>query len=310
MSKHLPVMLNEVIDGLMIQEHGTYVDLTLGRAGHSEVILSKLKKGLLIGFDQDCTAIEESRVRLNQQKKSFTLIHSNFSNVKAELEKINIHAVDGVLMDLGVSSPQFDDGERGFSYRYDARLDMRMDQRQSLSAHEIVNTYDLRELTKIMREYGDEKYAYEIAKNIVKTREKHPIDTTFELVDVIKASLPKKELLKKGHPAKQVFQALRISTNNEYEVLKQAVEDVLSILNKGGRLVIITFHSGEDRIIKHIFKEKCVIEGSRRGVIVRPEDEEKPKYAVVNKNVITASEEELKNNPRSESAKLRIIEKL
>ena len=250
MDKHIPVMLNEVIENLNIRENGIYVDCTLGRAGHSSEILKRIPKGHLYGLDQDKKAIEESQEFLSTIGNNFTLIHTNFINVKDKLKELGVTSVDGILMDLGVSSPQFDDGERGFSYRYDARLDMRMNQDSELDAHYIINNYSLNELTRIFREYGEEKYAYNIAKSIVKSRERKAIDTTFELVDLIKNVLPKKELIKKGHPAKQVFQALRIETNHELDYLTKVLDDVLSLLNVGGRLAIITFHSLEDRIVK------------------------------------------------------------
>ena len=213
-------------------------------------------------------------------------------------------------MDLGVSSPQFDDGERGFSYRYDARLDMRMDQDATLDAHYIVNNYDLKDLVRIFKDYGEESYAYPIARNIVMKRSIKSIDTTFELVDIIKSSLPKKELAKKGHPAKQVFQALRIETNHELDYLTNVLSDALNSLKVGGRLAIITFHSLEDRIVKKAFKEVSEVEGSRHAPVLLPSEEKKPNYRLVNRQVITASEEELEYNPRSKSAKLRIIERI
>lgn len=309
-TEHIPVMLKEVIEGLNIKPEGTYVDLTLGRGGHSEAILKKIKSGLLVGFDQDQTAIITTSRRLVEISDRFALVHANFSSVKAELNARNIESIDGALMDLGVSSPQFDQGERGFSYRFDAKLDMRMDQTQLLTAHTIVNTYDLAVLTRLFREYGEEKFAYEIARNIIKRREVKTIDTTFELVDIIKATLPKKTLLKKGHPAKQIFQALRIATNDELEVLQIAVHDVLGMLRPGGRLAIITFHSGEDRIVKNIFKDRTIVKVDRRGPQLYPDQETKPEYRLINHKVICASEEEIKLNPRAESAKLRIIEKM
>lgn len=310
MDKHIPVMLNEVIDKLSIKNDGIYVDCTLGRAGHSSEILKRIPNGHLYGFDQDQKAIDDSKSFLSTIANNFTLIHENFVNVKEKLNELGVNNVDGILMDLGVSSPQFDDGERGFSYRYDARLDMRMNQSNELDAHYIINNYSLNELTRIFREYGEEKFAYNIAKNIVKVRESKTIDTTFELVDIIKSSLPKKELMKKGHPAKQVFQALRIETNHELDYLTKVLDDVLSLLKVGGRLAIITFHSLEDRIVKKAFKGVSEIEGSRHAPVMLPNEENKPNYRLVNRQVIVASEEELKNNPRSQSAKLRIIERI
>lgn len=255
MELHIPVMLNEVISGLNIKSDGVYVDCTLGRAGHSSEILKRIPNGRLIAFDQDIKAIEESNQFLKTISNNYTLIHDNFINLRKHLDRLNISKVDGILMDLGVSSPQFDDGERGFSYRYDARLDMRMDQDATLDAHYIVNNYDLKDLVRIFKDYGEENYAYPIARNIVMKRSIKSIDTTFELVDIIKSSLPKKELAKKGHPAKQVFQALRIETNHELDYLTNVLSDALKSLKVGGRLAIITFHSLEDRIVKKLLKK-------------------------------------------------------
>ena len=308
-NEHIPVLLNEVIENLNINPDGIYIDLTLGRAGHSSEILKRLSnKGKLIGFDQDIDAIQASIERLSKISSNFEVIKSNFENVKEELFKKGITKVDGILADLGVSSPQFDQGDRGFSYRFDAKLDMRMDQNANLSAYEIVNTYSLIDLTRIFREYGEEKYAYEIAKRIVREREQKPVETTFELVDIIKRSLPSKELSKKGHPAKQVFQALRIETNRELEVLETMLKDGLELLSSKGRMAIITFQSLEDRIVKNIFKEVGTPKVTPRWMPSLPEDQEVD-YQLINKKVIVASEEELKRNPRSESAKLRVIER-
>ena len=307
MSEHVPVLLKEVIDGLNIKESGIYIDMTIGRGGHSSQILKKLTSGHLYGFDQDEQAIKESIVNLSKINDKFTLIHDNFSHFEEHFKKENIEYVDGVLMDLGVSSPQFDDKERGFSYREDARLDMRMDQRQPLSAYEIVNNYSLNDLTKILRDYGDERFAYQIAKNIVKRRESKPIETTFELVDVIKASKPMKVLAKEGHPAKQTFQALRIAVNDELNVLVKTLNNILPYLRPhGGRLAVITFHSGEDRIVKNIFKDNSQVVGNR---IDGPATTKEAEYRLVNNKPIIASEEELELNHRSKSAKLRIIER-
>ena len=308
-NEHIPVLLNEVIENLNINPDGIYIDLTLGRAGHSSEILKRLSnKGKLIGFDQDIDAIQASIERLSKISSNFEVIKSNFENVKEELLKRGITKVDGILADLGVSSPQFDQGDRGFSYRFDAKLDMRMDQNANLSAYEIVNTYSLIDLTRIFREYGEEKYAYEIAKRIVREREQKPVETTFELVDIIKKSLPSKELSKKGHPAKQVFQALRIETNRELEVLETMLKDGLELLSSKGRMAIITFQSLEDRIVKNIFKEVSTPKATPRWIPSLPEDQEVD-YQLINRKVIVASEEELKRNPRSESAKLRVIER-
>lgn len=307
MGKHIPVLLEPTISGLNIKPDGIYVDLTLGRGGHSGEILKKLTTGHLYGVDQDQEAIDESRNHLETISNNFTLIHKNFSYLDEILSEFHIQYVDGILMDLGVSSPQFDEGDRGFSYREDAPLDMRMDQGQSLTAYQIVNTYSLDEIFKILRDYGEEKFAYSIAKNIIKAREVKPIQTTFELVDIIKKSKPMKELSKAGHPAKQVFQALRIAVNDELNVLTITLEKALKALRPhGGRLAVITFHSLEDRITKNCFKEASVSEGNRYNIPLQQEEKE---YQLVNRKPIVASDDELKENHRSASAKLRIIER-
>ena len=304
MDEHIPVLLNEVINGLNIKPSGTYVDLTVGRGGHSSEILSRLDKGHLICVDQDEEAIEASKARLSKISNKFEIVRYNFSHLEEILQEKGIEEVDGILMDLGVSSPQFDKGERGFSYKEDARLDMRMDQRQELSAYEIINNYALEDLTKIFQIYGEEKYSYSIAKNIIKAREIKPIETTLELVEIIKKSKPMKELKKVGHPAKQVFQALRIAVNDELNVLEKTLKVALRHLKPGGRLAVITFHSGEDRIVKNIFKDAAVEVGNRLdGPMATIEKD----YILINHKPITASESELENNHRSASAKLRII---
>ena len=305
--KHIPVLLKETIDSLNIKEDGIYVDLTLGRGGHSEAILSRLSsKGRLVGVDQDETAIKESEERLSKNFSNFTLVRSNFLHIDEILANLGIDKVDGILMDLGVSSPQFDDESRGFSYNYDSPLDMRMDQRNKLTAKEIVNAYSLKELTDIFQNYGEDKYSYSIAKNIVKEREIHPIETTFQLVDIIKRSKPAKELKKVGHPAKQIFQALRIAVNDELKVLEETLYKATGLLNKEGRLSVITFHSGEDKIVKKIFKELTVVEGNRYDL---PNTNEEKDFILVNHKVIVPTKEEVESNHRSISAKLRTIMK-
>ena len=307
MGKHIPVLLNETIAGLNIKPDGIYMDLTLGRGGHSGEILKKLTTGHLYGIDQDQEAIKESQKYLETISKNFTLIHENFSNLEKVLTEIHLAHVDGILMDLGVSSPQFDEGYRGFSYREDAPLDMRMDQRNTLTAYDIVNKYSLDDIYKIIRDYGEDKYAYSIAKNIVKARETAPIKTTFDLVEIIKKSKPMKELAKVGHPAKQTFQALRIAVNDELNVLEIALRKALKALRPhGARLAVITFHSLEDRIVKNIFKDAAISEGNRYD---GPSLENEKEYQLVNKKPIVATEEELESNHRSASAKLRIIER-
>ena len=304
MEEHIPVLLNEVIDGLNIKPSGIYVDLTVGRVGHSSKILEKLTTGRLIAVDQDEEAIVASTARLKSVGNNFVVVRSNFSNLENILADLGVSHVDGILMDLGVSSPQFDKGERGFSYKEGARLDMRMDQRQDLTAYQIVNTYSLQDLTKILQEYGEEKYSYSIAKNIIKAREISPIETTTQLVEIIKKSKPMKELKKVGHPAKQVFQALRIAVNDELNVLTKTLKVALTHLAPGGRLAVITFHSGEDRIVKNIFKEAAVDIGNR---IDGPNTAKEKEFDLINHKPITASSDELERNHRSASAKLRII---
>lgn len=304
MEEHIPVLLNEVIAGLNIKENGIYLDLTVGRGGHSSEILSRLTTGRLIAVDQDEEAIIASDARLAKISKNYSLVRANFSELESILLDKGIEQVNGILMDLGVSSPQFDQGERGFSYNKDARLDMRMDQRQSLTAYQIVNTYTLEDLNKIFREYGEEKYSYQIAKNIIKSRESAPIETTFQLVEIIKRSKPMKELKKVGHPAKQVFQALRIAVNDELNVLIKTLNVALAHLAPGGRLAVITFHSGEDRIVKNIFKNAAVDIGDR---IDGPNIKQEKEFELINRKPIEASQEELERNHRSASAKLRII---
>ena len=304
MEEHIPVLLNEVIDGLNIKPSGIYLDLTVGRGGHSSEILARLTSGRLIAVDQDEEAIIASSERLSKISDHYKIIRANFSALSEILSSEGLEEVDGILMDLGVSSPQFDKGERGFSYNADARLDMRMDQRQDLTAYQIVNTYSLEDLNQIFREYGEEKYSFSIAKNIIKAREIAPIETTFQLVEIIKKSMPMKELKKVGHPAKQVFQALRIATNDELNVLTKTLRIALKHLAPGGRLAVITFQSGEDRIVKNIFKEAAVDVGDR---IDGPNIQKEKEFDLINRKPIVASDSELERNHRSASAKLRII---
>ncbi len=305
--KHTPVLLEETIAGLNINPNGVYVDATLGRGGHSSEVLKKITNGQLYCFDQDKQAIEESKPRLEKISSAFTLINDNFKNIKVDLEKLGVSVIDGIMFDLGVSSAQFDEADRGFSYRFDAKLDMRMNQDALISAYDIVNSYSLNDLTRIIRDYGEEKFAYQISKNIVKAREKKAIETTFELVDIIKSSLPLKVLSKVGHPAKQTFQAIRIEVNHEFEVLKIALKDAVSMLNKNGRICVITFNSLEDRIVKNFFNELTRDnDGSRK----YPTERKELQFRLVNKKVIVASKNELESNLRSKSAKLRIMERI
>lgn len=304
--KHIPVMLNEVIEGLNISGKGTYVDGTLGGAGHSTEIAKRA--GKLISIDRDEDAIKVSSERL-KKFKNVTIVKNNFFNIKEVLNTQNVEAVDGILLDLGVSSYQLDNQERGFSYNGDAPLDMRMDRTQKLSAKEVLNTYEEADLSRIIRDYGEENFARQIAKNIVKARQEKPIETTGELKEIIEQSIPAKMRFKWGVPYKRTFQAIRIEVNGELEELKQAVMDAFDCLKAGGRLAIITFHSLEDRIVKHAFNELC------EGCICKEYSPicicgRTPKGKLINKKPIMATEEELQNNSRSASAKLRIIEKL
>ena len=306
---HIPVLLDEVIKGLNIKKDGLYVDCTMGGAGHSSEILKRLSnKGHLYCFDQDQYAIKKGQERLESINNNFTIFETNFVNIKRELENSNITSVDGILYDLGVSSFQFDDGERGFSYNHDAKLDMRMNQNQSLSAYEVVNTYPLEQLKRIFYDYGEERFSSSIAREIVSQRNKKPIETTFELVEVIKKAIPAFARRQGGHPAKKVFQALRIEVNDELRVFEDSLSDALMMLNPGGRIVVITFHSLEDRICKKIFKDKVEVK-TLRGLPIK-ESEIKKEFQLINRKVIQAGDEELESNNRAHSAKLRIIEKL
>lgn len=305
---HIPVLLNEVIDGLNIKCNGIYVDCTLGGGGHASRILEKIKEGWLYCFEQDEQTRKKGQEKLASVSSNFTIFQLNFVNIKNALEEESVNKVDGILYDLGVSSFQLDTPERGFSYNFDSHLDMRMNTSQKISAYDIVNEYSYEDLKKIFYTYGEEKFSSQIAKNIVKERTIKPIETTFELVEIIKKSLPAKVLRQKGHPAKQVFQALRIAVNDELNVFEKSLRDSLNMLKQGGRICVITFHSLEDRICKQIFKE--VTEPNiPRGLPVK-DAEIVYQYKIITKKPIIASEKELDENHRSHSAKLRIIEKL
>lgn len=305
--KHYSVLLKESIDGLNINPNGIYVDCTLGSGGHSSEILKQLKNGFLYAFDQDQQAINAANKRLEAINDRYEIIKSNFVNLKTELENRKINRINGIIFDLGVSSPQFDIGERGFSYNFDSRLDMRMDEIQNLSAYEIVNEYSFQNLYYIISRYGEEKFAKSIAREIERTRLKNPIETTFELVEVIKRAVPARARREK-HPAKRTFQALRIETNKELEVLPNALEAAIEILEIGGRICVISFHSLEDKLTKDIFKKYSTLPEVPRGLPVLPSNEETV-LKLINRKVIIASEEELEENNRSHSAKLRIAEK-
>lgn len=310
MMKHYSVLLNECIEGLAIREDGIYVDGTLGRGGHSSEILKRIPRGHLYAFDRDITAIEESIPRLQSIGSNFTCIHSAFSNLKKEMQNLNVEGIDGMLLDLGVSSPQFDEADRGFSYRFDAPLDMRMDQSQELSAYTIVNTWSYEELVSIIYRYGEESFAKQIARKIEQAREKKRIETTGELVEIIKSALPMKVLNKKGHPAKKTFQAIRIAVNDELGELETVLRDALDILHVGGRLCVISFQSLEDRIVKEIFTSYSKPKQIDKRIPILPQDMEEVSYRLINRKPIVANEEELSENNRSHSAKLRIIERI
>ncbi|MCR0328267.1 16S rRNA (cytosine(1402)-N(4))-methyltransferase RsmH [[Clostridium] innocuum] len=310
MMKHYSVLLQESIDNLAIRSDGIYVDGTLGRGGHSAEILARIPQGHLYAFDRDASAIEESRERLARIGSNVTLIHSNFSNVKSELEARGVTGIDGMVLDLGVSSPQFDEAQRGFSYRFDAPLDMRMDQSQQLSAYQVVNEWEYQELVRIFFQFGEESFAKQIARKIEKARETKPIETTLELVDVIKSALPAKVLNKKGHPAKKVFQAIRIAVNDELGELQMVLRDALALLHVGGRLCVISFQSLEDRIVKDTFVAFSKPKQYDKRLPILPQDMEEAPYRLVNKKPITATEDELRENMRSHSAKLRCIERI
>ncbi len=306
--KHVSVLLEEAIQSLNLKEDSIVVDATLGYGGHSSEILKRVKRGWLFGFDQDQEAIAASQERLGNIASNFTIIKSNFVYMKEELAKKNISGVDAILFDLGVSSPQLDDATRGFSYHEDARLDMRMDQEQAFSAYDVVNTYTEEELADIFFRYGEDKFSRSIAKKIVAARKLHPIETTLELVEIIKSAVPEKARREK-HPARQIFQAIRIEVNHELEILEQSIQNAMSLLNKDGRLAIITFHSLEDRIVKDLFKKATAIDPVVKGLPVIP-DEYLPTYRLISQKAIVPSKEEIERNSRARSSKLRVIERI
>lgn len=303
---HKSVLLEEAVENLNIKSDGIYVDATTGGGGHSSLILGKLTTGHLYCFDQDEFAFSKTKPRLDAISSNYTFVHSNFVNLKSELNKLGIEKIDGIIYDLGVSSFQFDIPERGFSYKYDAPLDMRMNQNQELNARTIVNEYPYEEIVKILYRYGEESFAKQIARGIEKERAIKPIETTFELVDVIKKSLPTKVLRQKGHPAKQTFQALRIAVNDELRVFEVSIKDALEMLNSDGRAVVITFHSLEDRICKTVFKEASTLDIPQGLPIVITEE---APFELITKKPILPSEEELIENNRAHSAKMRVIRK-
>ena len=306
---HVSVLLNECLDGLNIKPDGIYVDGTLGGAGHSSQIAKRLTTGRLIGIDRDTVALRAAGERLAQVTDRATLVHANFCEMKQVLQDLQIPGVDGILLDLGVSSPQLDDAQRGFSYMADAPLDMRMNNEDSLSAYQVVNNWSQEELKRILYTYGEERYAPQIAAAICRKREVQPIETTMELVDVIRSAMPPAALREKQHPAKRSFQAIRIAVNDELGAVETIMKDAVDLLNPGGRLAIITFHSLEDRIVKNGMAEAA------KGCTCPPSFPvcvcgKKPRMKLISRKPIIASDEELEVNPRSRSAKLRVCEKL
>lgn len=306
---HVSVLLQECLDGLNIKPDGVYVDGTLGGAGHSSQIAARLTTGKLIGIDRDPVALKAAAERLAPFGDSVRLVHANFCEIKQVLKDLEIEGVDGILLDLGVSSPQLDDGARGFSYMADAPLDMRMNSEDALSAYDVVNTWSYEELRRILYEYGEERYAPQIASAICRRREMAPVQTTLELVDIIRAAMPPAALREKQHPAKRSFQAIRIAVNDELGAVEKVMSDAIPCLNPGGRLAVITFHSLEDRIVKNAMAEAA------KGCTCPPNFPvcvcgKKPKVKLIARKPIVASQEELESNPRARSAKLRVCEKL
>ena len=304
---HKSVLLEESIENLNIKNGGVYVDATLGFGGHSSEILKRNEKGMLFCFDQDEMAINYSKDRLSKINNNFEIIKSNFENLKSELNARGINKIDGILFDLGVSSVQLDVAERGFSFHNDAKLDMRMDTSRDFSAYNVVNEYSYDDLVKIFYKFGEEKYSSSIAKNIVKYRENKMIETTLELVEIIKNSVPMK-VRREGHPARKVFQAIRIEVNRELDVLSSALEQAIELLNVGGRICVITFHSLEDRMVKQVFKKYSEVDSMVKGLPFIPE-EYKPILKLVGKS-ITPSKDELEKNNRARSSRLRVAEKV
>ncbi|MDR3241375.1 MAG: 16S rRNA (cytosine(1402)-N(4))-methyltransferase RsmH [Lactobacillaceae bacterium] len=309
--KHVTVLLNEAIDNLAVQPTGTYVDATLGGGGHSQLLASKLTTGKLWSFDQDITAIEYNQTHLASELAAgkIEFIQNNFRNLQSALAEVGVTGIDGIVYDLGVSSPQFDDGQRGFSYNYDAPLDMRMNQSQELNARTVVNDWSFNDLMRILSRYGEEKFAKSIARAIERERAVKPIETTFELVDVIKSAIPMGARRTGGHPAKKSFQAIRIAVNDELGAVEESLQQALDLLNVNGRISVITFHSLEDRLVKTMFKEKTSLPELPNGLPVIP-DEMQPDFKSITRKPILASEEELAENHRAHSAKLRVIQRM
>lgn len=313
MFKHITVLLNETVDYLDIKPDGIYVDCTLGGAGHSKYLLSQLSdKGHLYCFDQDQQAIDHASEFLKEELEAgkVTFIHSNFRHIKEELNKLGIYEVDGILYDLGVSSPQLDQIERGFSYHKAAKLDMRMDQTAELTAETIINEWPYEDLVRIFFRYGEEKFSKQIARRIERIRQEKRIETTDELVEIIKDSIPAPARRKGGHPAKRVFQAVRIAVNDELAAVEDSLEQALELTKVGGRVSVISFHSLEDRIVKTMFKQASTVEAPLLNLPILPSEEEKAPFKLVNRKPILPSKEELEQNSRAQSAKLRVIERI
>ncbi|ATD30705.1 16S rRNA (cytosine(1402)-N(4))-methyltransferase RsmH [Macrococcoides bohemicum] len=307
MFHHITVLLEETVDQLNIKPDGIYVDCTLGGAGHSLYLVKQLTNGRLISIDQDQTAIDNAHIILKDHLDKVTFVKDNFRNLRAILNELNIDKVDGILYDLGVSSPQLDVGERGFSYHQEARLDMRMDQSQTLSAYEVVNEWPYEKLVSIFFRYGEEKFSKQIARKIENIRETTPIETTSDLVEIIKDAIPAPARRTGGHPAKRVFQAIRIAVNDELGAFEESIEQAIDSVNVGGRISVITFHSLEDRLCKQVFQEYEKGPDIPRGLPVIPDDY-KPKLKRINKKPILSTEQELEENNRARSAKLRVVE--
>lgn len=310
MFNHTTVLLKETVDELNVRPDGIYVDCTLGGAGHSEYLVQQLSaEGRLICFDQDTTAIDNAKIKLAAYMDRVIFVHSNFSNLQSELAELGITEVDGILYDLGVSSPQLDNAERGFSYHQDAPLDMRMDQTAELTAFDVVNDWAYSDLVRIFYRYGEEKFSKQVARKIEEAREKAPVETTGQLVELIKDGIPAAARRKGGHPAKRIFQAIRIAVNDELGVAETSLQQALDLIKVNGRVSVITFHSLEDRLTKTIFKEVSSLPDLPPGLPIIP-DHLQPKYKLVTRKPILPSEEELEVNNRSRSAKLRVIEKI
>lgn len=307
--EHVSVLLNETVDGLDIKPDGIYVDGTLGGGGHSELVLSRLTTGKLIGIDQDKDALKAAGERLKKYEDNLILVHSNFSNILDVLEELGIDKIDGMMMDLGVSSYQLDEATRGFSYMHDGELDMRMDRSCDFTAYDVVNDYSEGELHRIIKDYGEDNWAKRIAKFIVEMRAEKPIETTYELVDIIKKAIPSKARRDGPHPAKRTFQAIRIEVNNELGIIADTIRNIETVLNPGGRISIITFHSLEDRLVKRTYKDLntgCICPSEFPICVC----DNKPKLKIITRKPIISPEDELEANPRARSAKLRVAEKI